>query len=86
MERLIISDDKSSIKVVDVDILKVGAASAEIDYDKSMVIGGSILPRYASAEEGELRASAVIIERNIKVCIVSCDVLALKKILLMMYA
>jgi len=79
MERLIISNDKSSIRVVDVDILKVGAASAEIDYDRSMVIGGGILPRYASAREGELRASAVIIERDIKVCIVSCDVLALKK-------
>lgn len=55
--------------------LKVGAASEPIKAEDTMVIGGGILPAYLSGQEGELRASAIIIEKNTKICIVSCDVL-----------
>ena len=59
--------------------LRVSAAAAEIEADDSMVIGRGILPRYASEQEGELRASAVILEGEEKLCLVSCDVLMLQR-------
>ncbi|MCK4419246.1 hypothetical protein KAV79_05525, partial [Candidatus Aerophobetes bacterium] len=55
--------------------IKVAAATAEIPGDDSMVIGGGIHPRYFSGQEGKIRASATVIEGNIKLCLVSCDVL-----------
>ncbi|UCG58870.1 MAG: hypothetical protein JSU70_05020 [Phycisphaerales bacterium] len=61
------------------DGMKVAAATAEIVGDDSMEIAGGISPGHVSGQEGELRASAVIIEANTKVCIVSCDVLALQR-------
>ena len=54
--------------------IKVAAATAEILGDDSMVIAGGILPGYASGQEGKLRASAIVIEGNVKLCIVSCDI------------
>ncbi len=59
--------------------LRVGSSSSEIASDESMIIAGGIHPRFASAKEGKIRASALIVEKNIKVCIVSCDVLVLQK-------
>ena len=58
--------------------LLVGAAAINLKADDSMVIGGSILPRYARGQEGELRAVAVVIERpggGGTLAIVACDVL-----------
>lgn len=55
--------------------IKVAAATAEIPGDDSMVIGGGIHPQYVSGQEGKIRVSAVVIEGNIKFCLVSCDVL-----------
>lgn len=57
----------------------VAAATTEIAADDSMVISGGIHPRFASRQEGKLRASAVIIEKGIKAVIVSCDVLMLQR-------
>ena len=62
--------------------MKVGAAAAEITADRSMVIGGSIHPRFAPEQEGRLRASAIIVEKDVKVGVVSCDVLMLQRDLL----
>lgn len=58
--------------------MKVGTGVAEIPADDSMVIPG-ILPRFATGQEGKLRASAIIIEEKIKLCLVSCDVLMVKR-------
>lgn len=59
--------------------MKAGSCSVEIPSDESMIIAGGIHPRFASGREGKIRASALVIEKNIKVCIVSCDVLALQR-------
>lgn len=63
--------------------LKVGAAAVNLVADDSMVIAGSILPKTAKGQEGELRAIAVVIEKpgGAKVGIVACDVLFLPRTL-----
>ena len=61
---------------------RVGAAAAEIASDDSMVIAGGIHPRFVSGQEGQLRASAVVVEGEAKVCIVSCDILMMERDLL----
>lgn len=56
--------------------LRVGAAAAPIEADDSMEIAGGIGPGKAVGQEGELRATAVVIEKSpVKLAIVSCDVL-----------
>ena len=57
--------------------LRVGAAAVELKADDSMVIAGGIGPGKVTGQEGELRATAVVLERPPfgKVAIVSCDVL-----------
>jgi len=57
--------------------LRVGAAAVNLISDDSMVIAGSILPRFAKGQEGRLRAVAVVVERpgRSKLAIVSCDVI-----------
>ena len=57
--------------------LRVAASAVEISADDRMVIGGSILPSYTQCQEAPLRAAAVVIEADMKLCIVSCDVLAI---------
>ena len=59
--------------------LRVGAASVEIEADDNMVIGGGIFPVFKSGQEGRLRASAVVMEKGNRVCIVSCDALILQR-------
>jgi len=59
--------------------VKVAAATAEILGDDSMVIAGGIHPIYASGQEGKLRASAIVIERDTRLCIVSCDILMIQR-------
>jgi len=57
--------------------LRVGAAAVNLAADDSMVITGGIQPGRAKGQEGELRATAVVVEKpgQGKVAIVSCDVL-----------
>ena len=57
--------------------LRVGAAAVALEADDSMVIAGGIGPGKATGQEGELRATAVVVERggSGKVALVSCDVL-----------
>lgn len=63
--------------------LKVGAAAVNLVADDSMVIAGSILPKSAKGQEGELRAIAVVVEKpgGGKIGIVACDVLFLPRTL-----
>jgi len=60
-----------------VPTLRAAAASMDIAADDSMVIGGSIGPVYCRGEEAPLRATALLLEADEPVCIVSCDVLGL---------
>ncbi|MHC4443740.1 MAG: hypothetical protein ACYTA5_14185 [Planctomycetota bacterium] len=63
--------------------LKVGAAAFEIDADDGMIIGGGIHPRWASGQEGKLRAAALVVQAGGKtVCLLSCDVLGMTRDLL----
>jgi hypothetical protein len=57
--------------------LRAGAAAERLEATDEMVIGGSIGPVFVRGQEGELRASAAIVEGpdGGKVCLVSCDVL-----------
>ena len=64
-------------------VLHVGTAVAQLQADDSMVIAGGIGPRTVQGQEGELRATAVVLaEGTTKVAIVSCDVLMLTRDLL----
>ena len=56
--------------------LRVGASAVPVEADDSMVVAGGIGPARATGQEGELRATAIFIEKApTKVAIVSCDVL-----------
>ncbi len=57
--------------------LRVGAAAVNLEADDSMTIAGGIGPGKLQGQEGQLRATAVVIERQgqAPVAIVSCDVL-----------
>ncbi len=63
------------------DELKAGAASVPFEADDAMTIGGGIGPGKAHGQEGELRASAVVVEgpRGGRVCLVACDVLMIAR-------
>src|SRR5262245_10211124 len=60
---------------------KAGAGVAQLEADDSLVIGGGILPYHATGQEGELRASAVVIEAvdGTRACLVACDVLMIDR-------
>jgi hypothetical protein len=64
--------------------LKVGAAYKLLEASDELVIGGGIGPGHAKGQEGELRASAVVIEGpdGGKACLVACDVLMIERDLL----
>lgn len=61
--------------------LKAGAAAAAFETKDDLVIGGGILPGHLKGQEGELRASAVVVEgpNGGKVCLVACDVLMIAR-------
>jgi hypothetical protein len=61
--------------------LKAGAAAEVLTADDAMVIGGGIGPGRAKGQEGELRASAVVVEdgRGGRVALVACDVLMIER-------
>ena len=61
--------------------MEFGAASVQIVGDDSMIIAGGILPAYYTGQEGELRASCMIIKQESHlICLVVCDVIMIKKI------
>jgi neutral ceramidase len=61
--------------------LKAGAAAEILSADDAMVIGGGIGPGKARGQEGELRASALVIEdaHRHRVALVACDVLMIER-------
>jgi len=61
--------------------LRAGAASAALSADDQMVIGGGIGPGKAKGQEGELRASAVVIQdsQQGKIALIACDVLMVER-------
>lgn len=64
--------------------LRAGAASKGFESDDKLVIGGGIGPGFVHGQEGDLRASAVVIEApdGAKACLVACDVLMIERDLL----
>jgi neutral ceramidase len=60
---------------------KVGASASLLVADDAMVIGGGIGPHKASGQEGELRATAVVIEdpQGSRVALIACDVLMVNR-------
>src|SRR5271167_2068896 len=61
--------------------LRVGAAAEDLLADDTMVIGGGIGPGKAKGQEGDLRASAVVIQDSSgrKIALVACDVLMINR-------
>lgn len=61
--------------------LKAGAAARTLAADDAMVIGGSIGPVFLKGQEGELRASALVVQGTDggKVCLIACDVLMVER-------
>lgn len=61
--------------------LKVGSASVAFVSDDSLVIAGGIGPGGAKGQEGELRATATVIEdpKGNRVAIVACDILMMRR-------
>lgn len=61
--------------------LRAGAAHKALESDDKLVIGGSIGPGFVHGQEGELRASALVIEGpdGGKACLVACDVLMIER-------
>jgi len=60
-----------------VSTLRVASSAVAVPCDDSMVIAGSILPTRVNGAVTDLRATAVVIEADVPVCIVSCDVIAI---------
>src|SRR3954451_8597534 len=61
--------------------LKAGAAAFRLSADDSLVIGGGIGPGKAHGQEGELRASALVIEgpARERIALIACDVLMIER-------
>ena len=59
--------------------LQVATGKAAIPCDDAMVIAGSIQPTRGAGQQGELRATALVVRADVPVCIVSCDVLAVPR-------
>jgi neutral ceramidase len=57
--------------------LRAGAAAVELVADDDMVIGGGIGPHKLKGQEGQLRASAIVVQDPLggRVALVECDVL-----------
>ncbi|MGP0062049.1 MAG: hypothetical protein ACLQGP_00420 [Isosphaeraceae bacterium] len=71
----------SSIMPAHAQELKAGAAAEILSADDAMVIGGGIGPGKARGQEGELRASALVVEdaKRHRVALIACDVLMIER-------
>src|SRR3989475_8139483 len=61
--------------------LRVGSAAVEFEADDSMIIAGGITAGKATGQEGKLRATAVVLEKQPfgKLAIIACDVLMMTR-------
>ncbi len=70
----------ASLRAADGVPLRLGAATADLEADDSMVIAGGIEPGRASGQEGKLRATALVLERDrTRLAIVALDVLMIRR-------
>jgi len=78
---LLVASISYSVKAAPAAGVKVGAASADLIADNTMVIGGGITGGPLAEQEGKLRVTAVVLEKPGvgKVAILSADVLFLTK-------
>ena len=60
-------------------LLRVASATAEIQADDAMVIGGGIGPGRVQGQEGRLQATAVVIQGDTRLCIIAVDVLMMTR-------
>lgn len=58
---------------------RVGAASAEMVAEDPMVIGGGIGPGFVQGQEGKLQATALVIQGEIKLCLIAVDILMMNR-------
>ncbi len=58
---------------------KVGSATAEMVAEDTMIIGGGIGPGQVKGQEGKLQATAIVIQGDIKLCLVSVDILMINR-------
>jgi hypothetical protein len=61
--------------------LMAGAAAAVVPAENELVIGGGIGPHKVDAQEGELRATALVVQdpKGEKVALIECDVLMIQR-------
>ncbi len=61
--------------------IRVGVSAVALEADDSMVVAGGIHPRFVKGQEGELRATAIVIEKPqaTKLAIVAVDILMLTR-------
>ena len=64
--------------------LRIGTSAVALEADDSMVIAGGIGPRLVKGQEGELRATAIVVEKpqETKLAIVAVDILMMTRDLL----
>lgn len=64
-------------------LLRVSTATAEMQADDAMVVGGGIGPGKLTGQEGMLQATAIVLDDGrMKLCLVACDVLMMNRDLL----
>jgi len=72
-----------SLPAAEPDSLQAGASAVNLQADDDMVIAGGIGPGKLTGQEGELRATAIVLAQgSTRLAIVSCDVLMLTRDLL----
>jgi len=59
--------------------LQVATGRVALRCDDSMILAGSIQPTRAPGQQGELRATALIVRADAPLCIVACDVLCITR-------
>jgi neutral ceramidase len=70
----------SAVRAVAGDGVRVGAAAVNLKAEDSMEIAGGIHPGVASGQEGELRAMALVLEKEgVKLAIVTVDILMITR-------
>ncbi|QEH35652.1 Neutral/alkaline non-lysosomal ceramidase [Aquisphaera giovannonii] len=73
--------EMTGVAAMAADGVGAGAAARALEATDDLVIGGGIGPGKAVGQEGELRASAIVVraEDGTKACLVACDVLMLER-------
>ena len=59
--------------------LRAAAAAVDLPCRDDMVLCGSILPKFGSTQVGRLRAAALVLEADVRLCLVSCDVIGVPR-------